>query len=124
MFTVVSKKIFLFLVRSAAPAGQSSEYDTAAAPVKGRRPGRRSVGAEVERRALVRGIRRGLEVGLELARGDLGGLARLQIADEFGRRAAHDALRNHGVMVLDVSCDQLAASLVEKYLAVKRDGLL
>ena len=40
------------------------------------------------------------------------------------RSAAHDALRNHGVMVLDVSCDQLAASLVEKYLAVKRDGLL
>lgn len=40
------------------------------------------------------------------------------------RVAAHEALRNHGVMVLDVSCDQLAASLVEKYLAVKRDGLL
>lgn len=40
------------------------------------------------------------------------------------RSAAHDALRNHGVMVLDVACDQLAASLVEKYLAVKRDGLL
>ncbi|NUO75172.1 MAG: DUF58 domain-containing protein [Lysobacter sp.] len=40
------------------------------------------------------------------------------------RTAAHDALRHHGVMVLDVSCDQLAASLVEKYLAVKRDGLL
>jgi len=28
------------------------------------------------------------------------------------------------VMVLDVACDQLAASLVERYLAVKRDGLL
>ncbi len=40
------------------------------------------------------------------------------------RVAAHEALRNHGVMVLDVGCDQLAASLVEKYLAVKRDGLL
>jgi uncharacterized protein (DUF58 family) len=40
------------------------------------------------------------------------------------RNAAHDALRSHGVMVLDVSCDQLAASLVEKYLSVKRDGLL
>ncbi|MDI9238255.1 DUF58 domain-containing protein [Lysobacter sp. LF1] len=40
------------------------------------------------------------------------------------RNAAHEALRNHGVMVLDVACDQLAASLVEKYLAVKRDGLL
>ncbi|HEY5851234.1 MAG TPA: DUF58 domain-containing protein [Lysobacter sp.] len=40
------------------------------------------------------------------------------------RNAAHEALRNHGVMVLDVACDKLAASLVEKYLSVKRDGLL
>ncbi len=40
------------------------------------------------------------------------------------RRAAHEALRSHGVMVLDVACRELAASLVEKYLAVKRDGLL
>lgn len=40
------------------------------------------------------------------------------------RNTAHEALRNHGVMVLDVACNQLAASLVEKYLAVKRDGLL
>ncbi|MFC5570392.1 DUF58 domain-containing protein [Lysobacter yangpyeongensis] len=40
------------------------------------------------------------------------------------RNAAHDALRSHGVMVLDVACAQLAAALVEKYLAVKRDGLL
>lgn len=40
------------------------------------------------------------------------------------RRAAHEALRSHGVMVLDVMCDQLAGSLVEKYLSVKRDGLL
>ncbi|GAA5068108.1 DUF58 domain-containing protein [Lysobacter panacisoli] len=40
------------------------------------------------------------------------------------RNAAHEALRGHGVMVLDVSCDELAASLVEKYLSVKRDGLL
>ena len=40
------------------------------------------------------------------------------------RNAAHDALRSHGVMVLDVACEQLAASLVEKYLSVKRDGLL
>ena len=39
-------------------------------------------------------------------------------------RAAHEALRRHGGMVLDVACEQLAASLVEKYLAVKRDGLL
>ncbi|MCM2355165.1 MAG: DUF58 domain-containing protein, partial [Arenimonas sp.] len=40
------------------------------------------------------------------------------------RTAAHDALRGHGVMVLDVACDRLAAAMVEKYLAVKRDGLL
>ena len=40
------------------------------------------------------------------------------------RNAAHDALRSHGVMVLDVACGQLAAALVEKYLAIKRDGLL
>ena len=40
------------------------------------------------------------------------------------RNAAHDALRGHGVMVLDVSCDQLAGALVEKYLSVKRDGML
>ncbi len=40
------------------------------------------------------------------------------------RDAAHEALRNHGVMVLDVTCEQLPAALVERYLAVKRDGLL
>jgi uncharacterized protein (DUF58 family) len=40
------------------------------------------------------------------------------------RHAAHEALRSHGVMVLDVACDQLAASLVDKYLDVKRGGLL
>jgi uncharacterized protein (DUF58 family) len=40
------------------------------------------------------------------------------------RNAAHEALRNHGVMVLDVTCGQLPAALVERYLAVKRDGLL
>jgi len=46
-------------------------------------------------------------------------------AEYLARRgAAHDALRGHGVMVLDVACQQLAAALVEKYLAVKRDGLL
>lgn len=40
------------------------------------------------------------------------------------RSAAHDALRSHGVMVLDVTCDQLPAALVETYLSIKRDGLL
>jgi uncharacterized protein (DUF58 family) len=40
------------------------------------------------------------------------------------RDAAHEALRSHGVTVLDVTCDQLPAALVEKYLSIKRDGLL
>lgn len=40
------------------------------------------------------------------------------------RAAAHDALRRHHVMVLDVTCADLPAALVERYLAVKRDGLL
>jgi uncharacterized protein (DUF58 family) len=40
------------------------------------------------------------------------------------RAAAHDALRRHHVMVLDVGCDELPGALVERYLSVKRDGLL
>ena len=40
------------------------------------------------------------------------------------RAAAHDALRRHRVMVLDVTSEQLPAALVERYLAIKRDGLL
>ena len=40
------------------------------------------------------------------------------------RTAAHDALRSHRVMVLDVTSDELPAALVERYLAVKRDGVL
>ncbi len=40
------------------------------------------------------------------------------------RAAAHDALRGHGVMVLDVTTAQLPAALVERYLAIKREGLL
>ncbi len=40
------------------------------------------------------------------------------------RKAAHDALRNHRVMVLDVTGAELPGALVERYLAVKRDGLL
>ncbi|MGH8082180.1 MAG: DUF58 domain-containing protein [Lysobacter sp.] len=57
---------------------------------------------------------------------DLSGAIRAGATAQYleHRVRAHEALRNHGVMVLDVSCDQLAASLVEKYLAVKRDGLL
>ena len=40
------------------------------------------------------------------------------------RAAAHDALRSHRVMVLDVTGEQLPGALVERYLAIKRDGLL
>ncbi len=40
------------------------------------------------------------------------------------RTAAHDALRSHRVMVMDVASEELPAALVERYLAVKRDGLL
>ena len=40
------------------------------------------------------------------------------------RTAAHEALRSHRVMVLDVASEELPAALVEGYLAVKRDGLL
>ncbi|WP_411833758.1 DUF58 domain-containing protein [Pseudoxanthomonas mexicana] len=40
------------------------------------------------------------------------------------RAAAHEALRSHRVMVLDVGSDELPAALVERYLAFKRDGLL
>lgn len=40
------------------------------------------------------------------------------------RAKAHDALRSEKVMVLDVTADALPAALVERYLAVKREGLL
>jgi uncharacterized protein (DUF58 family) len=40
------------------------------------------------------------------------------------RARAHAALRSQGVFVLDVTCAELPAALVERYLAVKRDGLL
>ena len=40
------------------------------------------------------------------------------------RAAAHDKLRSHRVVVLDVTSEQLPGALVERYLAIKRDGLL
>jgi uncharacterized protein (DUF58 family) len=40
------------------------------------------------------------------------------------RERAHRALRSQGVMVLDVTCAQLPAALVERYLSIKREGLL
>ncbi|WP_238382914.1 DUF58 domain-containing protein [Cognatilysobacter segetis] len=40
------------------------------------------------------------------------------------RAAAHEALRSHGVRVLDVTTDALPAALVDTYLAIKRAGAL
>ena len=40
------------------------------------------------------------------------------------RRRAHDALRANGASVLDVDSDALPAALVERYLAIKREGVL
>lgn len=40
------------------------------------------------------------------------------------RAEAHDKLRNHRVTVLDVTCEELPAALVEQYLSIKRSGLL
>ncbi|WP_240318531.1 DUF58 domain-containing protein [Lysobacter sp. TY2-98] len=67
-----------------------------------------------------------LDTALAADVGDLpGALTAGATAQYLARRAeAHDALRSHGVLVLDVTCAQLPAALVEKYLSVKRDGLL
>jgi uncharacterized protein (DUF58 family) len=47
------------------------------------------------------------------------------VAGYLGQReAAHQALRTQRVMTLDVTAQELPAALVERYLAVKRDGLL
>lgn len=40
------------------------------------------------------------------------------------RGKAHDALRSEGVLVLDVTAEALPAALVDRYLAIKREGLL
>ncbi|MBS0226868.1 MAG: DUF58 domain-containing protein [Proteobacteria bacterium] len=40
------------------------------------------------------------------------------------RAAVHDALRRQRVTVLDVTCEELPGALVERYLRVKREGLL
>src|SRR3546814_8346900 len=37
------------------------------------------------------------------------------------RAAVHDALRHQRVMVLDVTCAQLPAALVDKYLAIRSE---
>lgn len=51
----------------------------------------------------------------------LAGAVALYLED---RRNAHDALRAHGASVLDVDSDALPAALVERYLAIKREGIL
>jgi uncharacterized protein (DUF58 family) len=54
-----------------------------------------------------------------------GALTAAATAQYLERRAgAHEALRSHGMRVLDVTCDALPAALVETYLAVKRSGSL
>ena len=57
---------------------------------------------------------------------DLRGALRASAAARYiaQRSAVHDALRSHRVGVLDVTCEQLPGALVERYLAVKRDGVL
>ena len=57
---------------------------------------------------------------------DLRGALRASAASRYiaHRTAVHDALRSHRVGVLDVTCEQLPGALVERYLAIKRDGLL
>lgn len=45
--------------------------------------------------------------------------------DYMGRRErVHAALREQGVATLDVTCGELSGALVERYLAIKRDGRL
>jgi len=57
---------------------------------------------------------------------DLRGALRAGAAARYlqQRTAAHEALRSHRVGVLDVTCRELPGALVERYLAIKRDGLL
>jgi uncharacterized protein (DUF58 family) len=67
-----------------------------------------------------------LDAALESAADDLPAALRAAAAARYldQRKAAHDALRSHHVQVLDVTCEQLPAALVERYLAIKRDGAL
>jgi uncharacterized protein (DUF58 family) len=67
-----------------------------------------------------------LDDALAAEPGDLPAALRTAATAQYlaGRTAAHDALRSHGVTVLDVTCDCLPAALVENYLAIKRAGLL
>lgn len=57
---------------------------------------------------------------------DLRGAVRAGAAAHYlaQRAAAHEALRAHHVGVLDVTCAELPGALVDRYLAIKREGLL
>jgi uncharacterized protein (DUF58 family) len=67
-----------------------------------------------------------IDAALGDAGADLHGALRAAAAARYlaQRKAAHDALREHRVAVVDVTCDALPAALVERYLAIKRDGAL
>jgi uncharacterized protein (DUF58 family) len=69
---------------------------------------------------------RSLDEALDREVNDLHGAIHAGAAARYleQRAAAHDALRSHRVMVLDVSSEELPAALVERYLAAKRAGLL
>lgn len=67
-----------------------------------------------------------LDAALDADVADLDGAVTAGAAAHYlqQRAAAHEALRRHRVMTLDVAPADLPAALVERYLAVKRDGLL
>lgn len=69
---------------------------------------------------------RALDEALEADVHDLPGALRAGAVARYleQRTDAHEALRSHKVMVLDVASEDLPATLVERYLAVKRQGLL
>ena len=69
---------------------------------------------------------RALDAALDAEVHDLPGALRAGAVARYleERTAAHEALRSHKVMVLDVASEELPAALVERYLAVKRQGLL
>ncbi|MGO4551041.1 DUF58 domain-containing protein [Lysobacter sp. 2RAF19] len=67
-----------------------------------------------------------LDAALESTADDLQGALRVAAVARYleQRKAAHDALASQHVQVLDVTCAQLPGALVERYLAIKRDGAL
>lgn len=67
-----------------------------------------------------------LDTVLEKDVHDLREAVRVAAAAEYlqKRAAAHAALRARHVDVLDVTCAQLPVALVERYLAIKREGVL